>query len=359
MQQTEVSDYIRRTFPFVDLIFGTHNLHRFPQLLLQALDSNHTVVEIMDSEGEITEHVPTKRTSGISAWVTVMYGCNNFCSYCIVPHVRGRERSRRPSDILEEIRNLAKEGYKEVTLLGQNVNSYGRDQEHPYLFHQLIRDINGIEGLERIRFMTSHPKDLSDELIQAMAECKKVSKHLHLPIQSGSNPILHKMNRKYTREGYLELVRKVRTAIPDIALTTDIIVGFPEETEEDFQDTLRIAEEAGYDSAYAFLYSPRRGTPAAKKEGQISQEVKKARLARLNEVLNTISKEKNLSLAGQQVEVLVEGPSKTREDILTGRTDSNKTVNFEGSLDLVGKMIKLHITKAHTWSLEGEIIKNG
>ena len=232
MQQTEVADYIQKTFPFVDLIFGTHNLHRFPQLLLQALDSNSTIVEIMDSEGEIMEHVPIKRATGVSAWVTIMYGCNNFCSYCIVPYVRGRERSRLPKDILEEINSLAKDGYKEITLIGQNVNSYGKDLEQKYLFHDLLRDSSKIEGIERIRFMTFHPKDLTDKLIYTMAEYSKLSKHIHLPIQSGSNRILREMNRKYTREKYLELVKKLRSVMPDIALTTDIIVGFPGETEE-------------------------------------------------------------------------------------------------------------------------------
>ncbi|HCS75476.1 MAG TPA: tRNA (N6-isopentenyl adenosine(37)-C2)-methylthiotransferase MiaB [Clostridiales bacterium] len=358
MQQTEVADYIQKTFPFVDLIFGTHNLHRFPQLLLQALDSNSTIVEIMDSEGEIMEHVPIKRATGVSAWVTIMYGCNNFCSYCIVPYVRGRERSRLPKDILEEINSLAKDGYKEITLIGQNVNSYGKDLEQKYLFHDLLRDSSKIEGIERIRFMTSHPKDLTDKLIYTMAEYSKLSKHIHLPIQSGSNRILREMNRKYTREKYLELVKKLRSVMPDIALTTDIIVGFPGETEEDFQDTLGLIEQVGYDSAFTFLYSPRKGTPAAKKNNQILQEIKKERLARLNNQLNKSSNEKNMVYKDQLVEVLVEGPSKTREDIYTGRTDSNKIVNFEGSTDLAGRLVTIRITKTQTWTLEGEIVQN-
>jgi tRNA-2-methylthio-N6-dimethylallyladenosine synthase len=312
----------------------------------------------MDSEGEVVEDIPVKRATGFSAWVTIMYGCNNFCSYCIVPHVRGRERSRQPEDILEEIKTLAMEGYKEVTLLGQNVNSYGKDLEQNYLFHQLLRDSSEIEGIERIRFMTSHPKDLSDELIYAMAEHSKLSKHIHLPIQSGSNRILHEMNRKYTRENYLERVEMIRSVMPDIALTTDIIVGFPGETEEDFQDTLKLVEQIGYDSAFTFLYSPRKGTPAANMNGQILQEVKKERLARLNDKLNKSSNDRNLVYKDQLVEVLVEGPSKTREDIYTGRTDTNKIVNFEGCPDLLGKLVPIRITKAQTWTLEGEVVPN-
>ncbi len=356
MQQREVSDYIKQKFPFVDLIFGTHNLHRFPLLLLQALDSNHTVIEVLDSEGEVVEHVPVKRDKGVSAWVTIMYGCNNFCSYCIVPYVRGRERSRQPADILEEIKGLAAEGYKEVTLLGQNVNSYGKDLDDKILFHQLLCKINEIDGIERIRFMTSHPKDLSDDLIKTMAECDKVCKHLHLPIQSGSNRILGMMNRKYSREDYIVLVEKLRKAMPDIALTTDIIVGFPGETEDNFMETLTAVEQIRYDSAFTFVYSPRKGTSAARMEEQISLEEKKERLAQLNDLVNEIGREKNLEYLGRDVEVLVEGYSKNRTDILTGRTDTNKIVNFKGSTDLIGKIITVNIKEARSWSLEGEII---
>jgi len=356
MQQADVSAYIVKTFPFVDLVFGTHNLHHFPSLLLQALDSNQTIVEVLDSEGEVIEHIPTRRAPGVSAWVTIMYGCNNFCSYCIVPYVRGRERSRQPADILDEINTLAKEGYKEITLLGQNVNSYGKDLENSYLFHDLLRDINKVDGIERIRFMTSHPKDLSDDLILAMAECSKVCEHLHLPIQAGSNRILREMNRKYTRESYLELAGKVRNLIPDIALTTDIIVGFPGETEEEFGETLDMIQRVGYDSAYTFMYSPRTGTPAARRDDQLSQAEKKDRLARLNSLQSEISKEKNLEYLGRIVEVLVEGPSKNKQDVLTGRTRTNKTVNFNGSMELIGQLISVRITQAQSWSLEGEVV---
>ena len=358
MQQKEVSDDIVRKFPFIDLVFGTHNLHRFPSLLLKTLDSDRTVMEIPDSEGEIIEHIPIRRAPGVSAWVTIMYGCNNFCSHCIVPYVRGRERSRQPGDILEEIGELTEEGYQEITLLGQNVNSYGKNLEDPYLFPMLLRDIDKINGIERIRFMTSHPKDLSDDLIRTMAECGKVCEHLHLPIQAGSNRILNAMNRKYTRESYLKLVGRIRQAIPDIALTTDIIVGFPGETEEDFRETLDMIRQVEYDSAYTFMYSPRTDTPAARKKEQLSMGEKKERLSRLNALQNEISRAKNQEYDGRIVEVLVEGPSKNKPDVLTGRTRTNKTVNFMGGMDLVGQLLKVRITGVHSWSLKGEVVQN-
>ena len=358
MQQTDVSDYIVKRFPFVDLVFGTHNLHHFPSLLLQAFDSTQTIVEILDSEGDVVEHIPTKRSLGISAWVTVMYGCNNYCSYCIVPYVRGRERSRQPQDILEEISKLVADGYKEITLLGQNVNSYGKDLEDKYLFHDLLREIDKLQGIERVRFMTSHPKDLSPELISALSECSKLCEHLHLPIQSGSNRVLKAMNRKYTREDYMELVEKLRAAVPGIALTTDIIVGFPGETEEEFLDTLDIMKRLEYDSAYTFIYSPRTGTPAAKISNQISQEVKKERLSRLIELQNEISKKKNAAYKNREVEVLIEGPSKNKHQIMSGRTRTNKLVNFAASPNLVGQLVKVRIINTRSWTLEGEVEKN-
>lgn len=356
MQQKEVSDYIIKKFPFVDLIFGTHNLHRFPMLLQKAIHSNNTVTEILDVDGDVIENVPVKRQLGVSAWTTIMYGCNNFCSYCIVPYVRGRERSRKPEDILREIQELLQDGYKEITLLGQNVNSYGKDLQNGVLFPQLLRKIDSINDTGRIRFMTSHPKDLSDDLIDALAECKSVCEHLHLPIQSGSNRILKEMNRKYTREEYLMLVEKIRKAVPGIALTTDIIVGFPGETEEDFQDTLDIMETVQYDSAFTFMYSPRIGTPAAKKPNQLLQEEKKARLDRLIKLQAEISKKANKAYKGRRVEVLVEGPSKNKEEILTGRTRTNKIVNFKGDRELIGKFVNVNITVPRSWTLEGELV---
>ncbi|HZJ82938.1 MAG TPA: tRNA (N6-isopentenyl adenosine(37)-C2)-methylthiotransferase MiaB, partial [Clostridia bacterium] len=333
-----------------------HNLHHLPNLLLQAMDSRHTVLEILDEEGRVVEDVPIKRTPGVSAWVTVMYGCNNYCSYCIVPYVRGRERSRLSPDILDEITGLAKDGYKEITLLGQNVNSYGKDFNSDYRFSDLLRDINKIGGVERIRFMTSHPKDLSLDLIDTMAECEKVCEHIHLPIQSGSNRILKEMNRRYTREDYIDLVHTIRERIPGISITTDIIVGFPGETDEDFQDTLEIMDRIKYDSAYTFLYSKRTGTPAAKMEGQIDIGLKKKRLHALMELQNNLSGENNKSSLNSVVEVLVEGLSKSADNIYSGRTRNNKLVNFSADRNVIGELVKVKINNPRTWTLEGIMI---
>jgi tRNA-2-methylthio-N6-dimethylallyladenosine synthase len=356
MQQEEIAKFIVDRFPFVDLVFGTHNLHRFPQLILQALDSSHTIIEVLDEEGTIVEHIPTKRDKGVSAWTTIMYGCNNFCSYCIVPYVRGRERSRDPEEIVNEITKLGNQGYKEITLLGQNVNSYGKDMGGGYLFHDLLSDINKINSIERIRFMTSHPKDLSKELIRTMANSEKVCEHLHLPIQAGNNRILKAMNRKYTREEYIGLVESVREAMPDIALTTDIIVGFPGESSQEFEDTLDIIKRLKFDSAYTFIYSPRKGTPAVNIEDKISIEEKKERLAKLIEIQSKISRMKNDAYIGKVKEVLVEGRSKTTDKVLTGRTRENKIVNFIADEKVIGQLIRVKITKARSWSLEGEVL---
>jgi len=353
MQQEEVAAEIVKKFPFVDLVFGTHNIHHFPRLLLQAMDSAQTVVEILNEEGKVIEGLPMERAAGISAWTTIMYGCNNFCSYCIVPYVRGRERSRKPEDIIDEIRTLGQKGYREVTLLGQNVNSYGKDLGEGYLFPDLLRDINKISGIERIRFTTSHPKDLSPELINAMAECEKVCEHIHLPVQAGSNRILKKMNRCYTREDYIELVNKIRKAIPNIAITTDIIVGFPGETEEDFHDTLDLVEKVRYDSAFTFMYSKRRGTPAAKMKNQVEDDVKKERLQRLIDLQTKISKEINKTYHNKIVEVLVEGPSKNNKEMMSGRTRTNKLVNFMPKRQCVGELVQVKITEPRAWTLEG------
>src|SRR5690554_138638 len=356
MQQEEIAKFIVDRFPFVDLVFGTHNLHRFPQLILQALDSSHTIIEVLDEEGTIVEHIPTKRDKGVSAWTTIMYGCNNFCSYCIVPYVRGRERSRDPEEIVNEITKLGNQGYKEITLLGQNVNSYGEDMGGGYLFHDLLSDINKINSIERIRFMTSHPKDLSKELIRTMANSEKVCEHLHLPIQAGNNRILKAMNRKYTREEYIGLVESVREAMPDIALTTDIIVGFPGESSQEFEDTLDIIKRLKFDSAYTFIYSPRKSTPAVNIEDKISIEEKKERLAKLIEIQSKISRMKNDAYIGKVKEVLVEGRSKTNDKVLTGRTRENKIVNFLADEKVIGQLIRVKITKARSWSLEGEVL---
>lgn len=361
MQQKEIADNIKKKYPYVNLIFGTHNIHRFPELVNNAMNSQNTVIDVWDSEGEIVEGVPVARKTGISALVTIMYGCNNFCSYCIVPYVRGRERSREPKQILKEVGELSQKGFKEITLLGQNVNSYGRGLETSQGridFPGLLYMLNEVPGIERIRFMTSHPKDLSDNLIIAMRDCSKVCKHIHLPVQSGSNRILKLMNRNYTREKYIELTDKLKREIPGIAITTDIIVGFPGETDEDFNDTLDLVERVRFDSAFTFLYSPRKGTPAAKMEEQVDESAMHARFNTLADKLNPISLEKNSQLQGSTVKVLVEGPSKNDETRLSGRTDTGKLVNFTGNQALIGKIVDVRITQALTWSLNGEACQN-
>lgn len=356
MQQPEVVEEVKRKYRHVELIFGTHNLYKFPELLFNAISSKETIIDVWESSGSIVENLPIERKDGVKAWVTIMYGCNNFCTYCIVPYVRGRERSRSISDIAAEVAELGRQGYKEITLLGQNVNSYGKNFTDKTSFADLLYALDKIDGIERIRFMTSHPKDLSDELIYALRDCQKVCKHLHLPIQSGSTKILKDMNRKYTKENYLELINKIKDNVPGISLTTDIIVGFPGESEEDFIETLDVMEKVRYDSAYTFLYSKRTGTPAAKMEEQIPEEIKKERFQKLLNVQNRISKELNDELLNKEVEILVDGTSKNNPDMYTGRTETNKIVNFMGSEELVGRLVKVRINKVLTWSLEGELI---
>lgn len=356
MQQEEIAENIKRKYPFVSIIFGTHNIHKFPQLINNAMQSQNTVIDVWESEGEIVEGIPIVRESDIKALVTIMYGCNNFCTYCIVPYVRGRERSRRLEDIVKEVRELAAEGYKEVTLLGQNVNSYGKGLDGDVDFSKLLRALNEIDGIERIRFMTSHPKDLSDELIYGMRDCKKVCKHIHLPVQSGSTRVLKLMNRNYTKEKYMELTDKIKKEIPGVAITTDIIVGFPGETEEDFDETLDLVKNVEFDSAFTFLYSPRKGTPASKIEEQVTEEVKHDRFNRLTSLLNDISLKKNREYENSVVKVLVEGKSKNDENKLMGRTDTGKLVNINTSdISLTGKLVDTKITEALTWSLNGEV----
>jgi len=345
------------TYRHVDIIFGTHNLHKFPEMLYKKLINNEKVFDVIDTDGYIAEGLPIQRKDSVKAWVTIMYGCNNFCSYCIVPYVRGRERSRSVNEIVNEVKMLAQQDYKEITLLGQNVNSYGKDLPDMTTFPMLLEKLNGIDGIKRIRFMTSHPKDLSDELIRVMRECDKIAPHLHLPIQSGSTRILQSMNRKYTKEQYLELVDKLRANIPGIALTTDIIVGFPDESEEDFEETLDVVNRVRFDSAYTFLFSRRAGTPAAKSDKQVPDEVKKARFDRLLELQNRISREINETYLNRTCEILVEGISKTNPHMLTGRTGTNKIVNFEGPSNLKGNLIKVKIIDAKTWHLVGKLLK--
>lgn len=355
-QQVEVAEKIRRKAPHMDLIFGTHNIHQLPDLIQKAKRSKKPVLEVWESEGEIVENLPTRREDGLKAFITIMYGCNNFCTYCIVPYVRGRERSRLIPDIKAEITQLAGEGYKEITLLGQNVNSYGKDLESPVEFADLLWELNKIEGIYRLRFTTSHPKDLSDRLIEAMAGAEKVCEHIHLPVQAGSNRVLQAMNRKYTREHYFALIHKLREAVPGVAITTDLIVGFPGETEQDFRDTIDLVERVKYDAAYTFVYNKRSGTPAANLADQVPDEVKKARIQELINLQNSISLAKNREELGRRVEVLVEGPSKTNESKLTGRTRSNKVVVFDGNPDLKGKLVTVSIDGAKTWHLEGKLI---
>ncbi|MEY8253520.1 tRNA (N6-isopentenyl adenosine(37)-C2)-methylthiotransferase MiaB [Clostridium perfringens] len=357
MQQVGMADKVLKTFPYVDIIFGTHNAHKFPEYLHRVLQEGVQVKEILNKEEGIVEGLPIDRKSDVKAFVTIMYGCNNFCTYCIVPYVRGRERSRKSEDIIKEIEELVSKGYKEITLLGQNVNSYGKGLEEDIDFAGLLRKVNEVKGLERVRFMTSHPKDLSDDVIMAIKECDKLCEQVHLPVQSGSSRILKEMNRHYDREYYLDLVKKIKSEIPDVTLTTDIIIGFPGETEEDFLDTLSLCEEVGYDSAFTFIYSRRNHTPADKMENQIPDDIKHDRFNRLVEAINKKVVIKNKEYEGKVVEVLVEGPSKNDETKLTGRTRNGKLVNFAGDEKLVGKLVNLKIVRAQPFSLIGEIVE--
>ncbi|GEN30503.1 tRNA-2-methylthio-N6-dimethylallyladenosine synthase [Cerasibacillus quisquiliarum] len=356
-QQESVVNRIMQKHQHVDLIFGTHNIHRLPHLLKEAMFGKAQVVEVWSKEGDIIENLPKVRHGKIKAWVNIMYGCDKFCTYCIVPMTRGKERSRRPEDILQEVRQLAAEGYKEITLLGQNVNAYGKDFEDiDYRFGDLMDDIRKID-IPRVRFTTSHPRDFDDHLIEVLAKGGNLLDHIHLPVQSGSNEILRKMNRKYTREEFLELVRKIKEAIPNVTLTTDIIVGFPNETEEQFQETLSLVEEVGFESAYTFIYSPREGTPAARKKDDVTEEEKKDRLYRLNHLVNQQSREAMKRYQGQVVNVLVEGESKKDPDVLAGYTEKNKLVNFKGPKEAIGQIVPVKITEAKTWSLDGVMVE--
>ena len=356
MQEPTVVEKIKKSYRFVDLIFGTHNIYKFAELIVTRFESERMVIDIWKDTDKIVEDLPSERKFSFKSGVNIMFGCNNFCSYCIVPYVRGRERSRNPKDIIREIESLVADGVVEVMLLGQNVNSYGKTLEEPMTFAQLLQEIEKIEGLERIRFMTSHPKDLSDELIEVMAQSQKICKHLHLPVQSGSTRILEKMNRRYTKEHYLGLVEKIKAAVPDISLTTDIIVGFPGETEEDFQETLDVVRKVRYDSAFTFIYSKRTGTPAAKMENQVPEDVVKDRFDRMLQVLNPIVHEVTEEQVGKVLPVLVEEVSKHDENILTGRTEQNTLVHFSGIKDLIGQMVPVKIIENKTFYVIGERI---
>lgn len=343
MQEPEVVEKVRTSYRFVDLVFGTHNIYKFAELIVAAFESKGMIVDIWKDTDKIVEDLPVERKYTFKSGVNIMFGCNNFCSYCIVPYVRGRERSRDPKDIIREIERLVADGVVEVMLLGQNVNSYGKNLEHPMTFAQLLEEVEKIDGLERIRFMTSHPKDLSDELIEVLGKSKKICKHLHLPLQSGSSRILKEMNRHYTKEQYLELVKKIRAAVPDIALTTDIIVGFPGETEEDFLETMEVVKEVQYDSAFTFIYSKRTGTPAATKEDQVSPEVVKDRFDRLLHVVQEIGSQKAGALQGTVQKVLIEEINAQDEHLVTGRLSNNSVVHVPGGADLIGKIVNVSL----------------
>lgn len=343
MQEEHVIEKIRSSYKFVDIIFGTHNIFKLAELLKARVDSKGMIVDIWKDTDQIVEDLPSDRKFSFKCGVNIMYGCNNFCSYCIVPYVRGRERSRKPEDIIKEVKQVVSEGVKEVMLLGQNVNSYGKNLENPISFAKLLTMVEEVEGIERIRFMTSHPKDLSDELIEVMAHSKKICKHLHLPVQSGSSRILKLMNRKYTKEHYLTLVDKIRTAVPDIAITTDIIVGFPGETEEDFQETLDVVRKAKYDSAYTFIYSKRTGTPAAKMDGQVGEDIVKDRFNRLLATVSEVSHEHIKRYEGMDMDVLVEDIDDHDNTFVTGRMTNNILVHFKGDKELIGSIVNVHL----------------
>ncbi len=361
MQEKHITDKLHESYPYIDIIFGTHTLHKFPEDLYISIKEKNKIDDIINIDGEIYENLPIKRDSKIKASVTIMYGCNNFCSYCIVPYVRGRERSRKPEDILKEVKELAQNGYKEITLLGQNVNSYDGGEINKngktikYKFANLLRDVNNIEGIERIRFVSPHPKDFTDDVIEAIRDCDKVCKLIHLPLQSGSTNMLKIMNRKYTKEQYLELVRKMKEQIPNLVLSTDIIVGFAGETEDDFEETLDVVRKVKFEQVYMFIYSRRVGTLGDKMENQIPEEIKHKRFDRLKELVESQIEENNKKYIGTIQKVLVEGTSKNNPNMLTGRTGSNKVVVFEGSKDLVDTIIELKIVSEHMWYLKGKI----
>ena len=365
MQEKHIRDKIKESYPFVDIIFGTHTLHKFPEDLYKTIDQKTKQEDILDIDGKVYEGLPIKRDSNVKASVTIMNGCNNFCSFCIVPYVRGRERSREPRDIINEVQELAKQGYKEITLLGQNVNSYLRVEKQKNIpfeeydgvnsFATLLKAINKIDGIERIRFVSPHPKDFTDDVIEAIAECDKVCKLVHLPLQSGNTDILRIMNRRYTKEQFLELVDKMKAKIPNLTLSTDIIVGFPGETDEQFEDTLDVVRKVKFEQVYMFIYSRRVGTPGDKMPNQVPEEDKHRRFDKLKVLFESQIEETNQKYIGTTQKVLVEGESKNNPEMLTGRTDSNKVVIFEGPKELKDQIIDVKIVSQHMWFLKGEI----
>ena len=357
MQEEHIQEKIKKSYPYVDIVFGTHTLHKLPENINKVLENRKKIKDVIDIDGKVYEDLPIKRESKVQASVTIMYGCNNFCSYCIVPYVRGRERSRKPEDILKEVKDVANQGYKEVMLLGQNVNSYKGEGEID-TFAKLLRAVNEIDGIERIRFVSPHPKDFTDDVIEAIRDCDKVCKFIHLPLQSGSTNMLKIMNRKYTKEQYLALVEKMQNMIPGIKFSTDIIVGFAGETEEDFEDTLDVVRQVNFEQAYMFIYSRRVGTPGDKMPNQIQEDIKHKRFDRLKNLVENQIAENNKQYINTTQKVLVEGPSKGNEKMLTGRTDSNKITIFEGEKDLINKVINVKIIEDHMWYLKGEIVND-
>lgn len=363
MQEQSVIDKIKKSYRFVDLIFGTHNIFKFAQLLVtmfeqeEASTHKEIIIDIWQETDQIVEELPVERKYPYKSGINIMFGCNNFCSYCIVPYVRGRERSREPKEIIQEIERLVADGVVEVMLLGQNVNSYGKNLDNPITFAQLLQEIEQIEGLKRIRFMTSHPKDLSDELIQVMKDSKKICRHLHLPVQAGANRILQAMNRRYTKEQYLALVDKIKTAMPDIAITTDIIVGFPGETLEDVEETIDVVKKVGYDNAFTFIYSKRTGTPAAAMENQVPEEVVKEGFDKLLKVVQDTAKERALLLQGKVMEALIEEQNEQDETLVTGRLSNNMLVHFPGDASDIGKLVMVSLDECHGFYYTGHVVE--
>ena len=355
MQEAHVVKRLREQYRFVNLVFGTHNLYKFAELVWRAMTEEDMVIDVWEDAGEIVEDLPLRRKYSFKSGVNIMFGCDNFCSYCIVPYVRGRERSREPRDIIREIERLAKDGVVEVMLLGQNVNSYGKNLAEPMSFAALLREVEKIEGIRRIRFMTSHPKDLSDELIEVMAQSKKICRHMHLPLQSGSSRILKAMNRRYDKERYLSLVEKLRAAIPDIAITTDIIVGFPGETREDFFETLDVVRRVRFDSAFTFIYSKRSGTPAAEMEHQVPEDEVKENFDVLLKEVQRIGAEKAEELAGRVFPVLIEQQNEQDASLVTGRLSNNSVVHVPGGVSLVGKIVDVRLTECKGFYYLGQI----
>jgi tRNA-2-methylthio-N6-dimethylallyladenosine synthase len=358
MQEPSVIEKIQKSYPFVDLIFGTHNIYKFAELIVSMYSSHGMIIDIWKDTDKIVEDLPAERKYSFKCGVNIMYGCNNFCSYCIVPYVRGRERSRNPKDIIREIENLVSEGVVEVMLLGQNVNSYGKTLEEPISFAELLQEVEKIDGLERIRFMTSHPKDLSDDLIEVMKNSKKICRHLHLPLQAGSTRILTAMNRRYTKEQYLELARKIRREIPDISLTTDLIVGFPGETAADVDETIEVVKEVQYDNAFTFIYSKRTGTPAASMPNPTSDEEIKANFDRLLKVVQETARERVGRLTGEVHSALVEEINEHDSALVSGRLSNNTIVHFPGNASLIGKIVDVKLNEAHGFYYIGDMVSN-